>query len=101
MPAKKKVCIVGGGATGVGFLWALSQDAEASQEWDITLIHEQSSVGGHSLTYSTVRNGETLYIDIGVQFISPMLYPNVHVMLRLPDFQSVEVRPYNELQIAC
>ena len=101
MPTKKKVCIVGGGATGAALLWALSQDATASQEWDITLIHEQPSVGGHSLTFSTVRNGETLYIDVGVQFISLMLYPNVHVMLQRPDFQSVAVRDYNELQIAC
>ena len=101
MPNKKKVCIVGGGATGVALLWVLAQDPTASQEWDITLIHSDSAVGGHSRTFTTVRNGETLYIDIGVQFISPMLYPNVHVMLQLPDFQSVQVRDYNELQIAC
>lgn len=101
MTTKKKVCIVGGGATGAAMLWALSQDAAVRQEWDITLIHNQPTVGGHSLTFSTVRNGETLYIDIGVQFIAPMLYPNVHVMLKMPDFQSVEARDYNELQIAC
>jgi hypothetical protein len=100
MANKQKVCIVGGGATGVALLWALSQDPQASQEWDITLIHNQPTVGGHSLTYTTTRNGETLYIDIGVQFISPMLYPNVHAMLKLPDFQTVQVRDYNQLQIA-
>lgn len=101
MPAKKKVCIVGGGATGVALLWVLSQNATASQEWDITLIHKESAVGGHSATFTTVRNDETLYIDIGVQFIAPMLYPNVHLMLQQPDFQTVDVRDYNELQIAC
>ncbi|MBI2757882.1 MAG: FAD-dependent oxidoreductase [Chloroflexi bacterium] len=100
MANKKKVCIVGGGATGAALLWAIAQDPQANQEWDITLIHNQQTAGGHSLTYTTTRNGETLYIDIGVQFISPMLYPNVHAMLKLPDFQSVEVRDYNQLQIA-
>ena len=43
MATKKKVCIIGGGATGVSLLWALSQDAQARTAWDITLIHNQST----------------------------------------------------------
>ena len=102
MANKQKVCIVGGGATGVALLWALSQDPQASQEWDITLIHDQSTVGGHSLTYQVPWNGKTFPVDIGVQFISPMLYPNVHIMLQRPEFQSrVAVTEYDQLKIAC
>jgi hypothetical protein len=98
----KKVCIIGGGATGVALLWCLAQDADACQEWEVTLIHDQPQLGGHSLAYPVPRNGKTLYIDIGVQFISPMLYPNVHEMLKRPEFKSrVPVFDYDSLKIAC
>ncbi|WKZ49408.1 MAG: NAD(P)-binding protein [Anaerolineales bacterium] len=102
--AKKNVCIVGGGATGVALLWALSQDQTARQEWNVTLIHDQPSVGGHSLTYYVPAPGKPnkkLPIDIGVQFISPMMYPNVHVMLQRPEFQQrVPMNDYNSLKIS-
>jgi len=102
MADKKKVCIIGGGATGVALLWTLAQDSKAREEWDITLIHNQLQLGGHSLTYPVEHNGKTFDIDIGVQFIAPMLYPNVHEMLKRPEFNSrVQVFDYNELKIAC
>lgn len=102
MAYKKKVCIIGGGATGVALLWTLAQDKKAREAWDITLIHNQSQLGGHSLTYAVEHNGKTFDIDIGVQFIAPMLYPNVHEMLQRPEFKSrVEVFDYNDLRIAC
>jgi len=101
--AKKNVCIVGGGATGVALLWALSQDPVASREWNVTLIHDQDNVGGHSLTYYVPVKGKnkSLPVDVGVQFISPMMYPNVHVMLQRPEFQSrVPMTDYNSLKVA-
>ena len=109
--AKKNVCIVGGGATGVALLWALAQDQAARQEWNVTLIHDQPApsangiggVGGHSLTYYVPVPGKnkTLPIDIGVQFISPMMYPSVHVMLQRPEFQSrVPMNDYDSLKVA-
>lgn len=102
MANKKKVCIIGGGATGVALLWTLAQDKNAREEWDITLIHNQSRLGGHSLTYPVKHNGKTFDIDIGVQFIAPMLYPNVHEMLKRSEFKKrVEVFDYNDLRIAC
>ncbi|HEX9332178.1 MAG TPA: FAD/NAD(P)-binding protein, partial [Anaerolineales bacterium] len=101
MADKKKVCIIGGGATGVSLLWILAQDKKAHEEWDITLIHNQPQLGGHSLTYPVKHNGKTFNIDIGVQFVAPMLYPNVHEMLKRPEFASrVPVTNYNELKIA-
>jgi hypothetical protein len=114
MTSKKKVCIIGGGATGVSLLWILSQDPKAREEWEVTLIHNQDQLGGHSLTYpvtrkiksrvggKTVTTEKTFDIDIGVQFIAPMLYPNVHQMLQRPEFKTrVEVFDYNDLKIAC
>jgi hypothetical protein len=97
----QKVCIVGGGAAGASLLWCLSQDAQAREQWQMTLIHDQPDLGGHSLAFPVQRNGKTFNIDIGVQFISPMLYPNVHVMLQKPEFQQVQVVDYDSLNIAC
>ena len=115
--AKKNVCIIGGGATGVSLLWTLSQDAQAREGWDITLIHNQKTVGGHSLTMQVAWDGKNFSaydpkkkpaplkifpVDIGVQFISPMMYPNVHVMLQRPEFSSrVPMNDYESLKIAC
>ncbi len=97
-----RVCIVGGGASGVSLFWTLAQDKRARQEWEITLIHNQPKLGGHSLTYPVQHNGKTLEVDIGVQFISPLLYPNVHDMLKRSEFKSrVPVFDYKELTIAC
>jgi hypothetical protein len=80
----------------------LAQYKKAREEWDITLIHNQSQLGGHSLTYTVEHNGKPFDIDIGVQFIAPMLYPNVHRMLQRPEFKSrVQVFDYNDLKIAC
>jgi hypothetical protein len=102
MANKSRVCIIGGGATGVALLWTLSQDKHAREEWDITLIHNQPELGGHSLTYPVQHNGKTFNVDIGVQFIAPMLYPNTHEMLKRPEFESrVPVFDYPELKIAC
>jgi hypothetical protein len=93
------VCIIGGGATGVALLWALSQDPKSS--WNVTLIHDQPQLGGHSLTPAVKWNGKTFNVDIGVQFISPMLYPNVHDMLQKPEFKSsVPVFEYDSLKVA-
>ncbi len=97
--AKKKVCIVGGGATGAALLWMLAKNPD---QWDVTLIHNQDTVGGHSLTKNVPWNGGNFPIDVGVQFISPMLYPNVHTMLKESAFSSrVPVTNYNSLRIAC
>jgi cation diffusion facilitator CzcD-associated flavoprotein CzcO len=60
MADKRRVCIIGGGATGVALLWTLSQNEKARREWDFTLLHNQPELGGHSLTYPVEHNGKTL-----------------------------------------
>lgn len=96
-----KVCIVGGGATGASLLWALSQDPGICADWQATLLHDGSQLGGHSLTVPVRHHGVTIHVDIGVQFISPMLYPNVAAMLGLPAFRSVGVTPFDCLELSC
>lgn len=97
----KQVCIVGGGATGAGLLWCLAQDAGASANWTATLLHEDSELGGHSYTLPVQHNGKMLPIDIGVQLICPLMYPNVDLMLQTKDFATVRRTPFDLLKVAC
>lgn len=99
---KLRICIVGGGATGISLLWCLAQHKKFKEELEITVIHDQETLGGHSNTLPVHQSGKTYNIDIGVQYISPMIYPNVAAMLQLPEFKSrVSVANCDELKIAC
>jgi hypothetical protein len=100
MANRQDVCIIGGGASGVALMWALSQNP--NNNCNITLMHNQPYLGGHSYSPAVKWNGKTFNVDIGVQFISPFLYPNVHDMLQLSQFKSrVLVDDYDSLKIAC
>ena len=99
MSARQNVCIIGGGASGVALLWTLSQDPNSN--CNVTLIHNQPNLGGHSYSPAVQWNGKTFNVDIGVQFISPFLYPNVHDMLKKPEFKSrVALTNYDSLKVA-
>lgn len=100
--AKKKVCIIGGGATGTALMWCLAQDKNFNKEWDIFIIHDQEQLSGHSRALPVKQGKKTYHIDIGVQFITPPLYPNVYSMLKMPDFKNrVSVVRHEALKIAC
>jgi hypothetical protein len=100
--ANESVCIIGGGATGAALLWCLAQDERARAETTVTLLHEGSDLGGHSLTVPVSRGGKTLDVDLGVQLISPLIYANVRLMLGLDDFAPmVPMTDYDELKLAC
>jgi len=100
--ANESVCIIGGGATGAALLWCLAQDDRARAETTVTLLHEGSDLGGHSLTVPVSRGGKTLDVDLGVQLISPLIYANVRLMLGLDDFAPmVPMTDYDELKLAC
>lgn len=96
-----KVCVVGGGATGAALLWSLAQDPSVRGQWQATLLHDQPSLGGHSLTKLVEYRGRRIPVDIGVQFISPMLYPNVQAMLDSAQFRNVRVSTFDSLKVAC
>ncbi|HEU5469667.1 MAG TPA: FAD-dependent oxidoreductase [Actinophytocola sp.] len=100
--ALAKACVVGGGATGTALLWTLAQDPVVCQRWQATLLHNGSALGGHSMTVPIDYRGVTIPVDIGVQFVAPMLYPNVAAMLGLPEFQQrVGLTPFDVLEVAC
>ncbi len=44
----KRVCIIGGGAAGVGLAWSLGRATQLGlndAEYHVTLIHDQTSIG--------------------------------------------------------
>ena len=99
----KKVCIVGGGASGVGLLWCLAKAQQlglTTDKWVIRLIHDDANVGGHSRTVTVQMNGKPVELDTGVQMIAPAMYPGLSCMLDLPEFAPVELQ-HVDLRIAC
>jgi len=100
--ATQKVCIIGGGVAGVGLWWTLSQPNQPGADWDVTLIHDGSALGGHALTVPVTYNGHPFQIDTGVQFFIPLFYPNISTLLQRPGIASqVPVVDYDQLKVAC
>ena len=85
---KKRVCIVGGGASGLSLAWLATRCARVSSEWDVTLLHDEEFLGGHSHTIKVPIGERTVPVDIGVQFVSKAVYPHVTAMLELPELAS-------------
>lgn len=107
--AKKNICIVGGGASGVSLLWCLAkatQQKKNPDEYTVTIIHDgpvvngTPTLGGHSLSVDVTVDGVTSSIDLGVQLIAPKMYPNMMSMLELPEFSGVTVQDV-PLNISC
>src|SRR6266851_890928 len=103
----QRVCIVGGGASGIAMLWCVAkakQQGLGGWDYDVTLIHQPTAgltgVGGHSCAYPVTVNGSEYWIDLGVQMIAPKMYPNTMCLLRLPEFAGIKLQPV-ELNISC
>jgi predicted NAD/FAD-binding protein len=111
----QRVCIVGGGATGVALLWLLAkmQHHHPTAQYEITLVHDVlvtdqngqpqrgvPSLGGHSRSVAVKVNGTEYWIDLGVQMIAPAMYPNLMCMLKLPEFSGVQMDPV-PLKVSC
>jgi len=96
----QRVCIIGGGAAGVGLWWSLAQ--RPNPDLDITLIHDGTELGGHALTVPVAHNGRTFDVDTGVQFYIPLLYPNVDQLVHRSGIaEKVPVADYDQLKVAC
>lgn len=98
----QRVCIIGGGIAGVGAWWTLAQNGQPGQDWDVTIIHDGDRFGGHALTVPVDHNGSTIDVDTGVQFVVPLLYPNIDALVKVPGIaENVPVKAYDDLKVAC
>ncbi len=88
MADKTNICIVGGGAAGLSLAWALTSQQAVADQCTVTVIHNEARLGGHSLTIPVQPDGssQTYLVDLGVQFVCGLLYPNLHEMLKRPEF---------------
>ena len=89
--APRKICVIGGGATGVSLLWCLTSQEATRKQVALTLLHDDDTLGGHSRTVHPEFNGTKYPVDIGVQFICPLLYPNTYKMLERPEFKGLKL----------
>jgi NAD(P)-binding Rossmann-like domain len=99
----QRICVIGGGAAGVGLVWSLAKATQLGlnrSSYQITLVHDGPTVGGHSLSVPVSLGGQTVHIDCGVQMLAPTMYPLTLAMLALPEFASVELAQV-DLRIAC
>jgi predicted NAD/FAD-binding protein len=91
---KQRIAVVGGGASGVSLLWALASQDETFAQVETTLFHDENVVGGHSNTIGVwfdaagvghvadaKTSGPIYPVDIGVQFVTSTLYPNLYKQL--------------------
>lgn len=86
----------------MGLWWSLAQSKAVAAGWDVTIVHDGASFGGHALTVPVVHNGATTLVDTGVQFFVPLFYPNISALLRQPGIgEQVPVVPYDSLKVAC
>jgi hypothetical protein len=100
----QSLCIIGGGPAATGLLWTLAQDPQVRGQYDVTIVHDQASLGGHCSTY-WVTNPNTnaqIPVDIGVQCISPLANPNVSAVLQSGEFPSLApLEPVTSLTASC
>lgn len=84
---KKRLAIVGGGASGVSLAWLASTSARVRGDWEIVLLHDEPVLGGHSHSIPVALGGESWPVDIGVQVISPAVYPHAFAMISRPELR--------------
>ena len=100
---KKKLCIIGGGAAGISTLWAL---ANYSDQYELYLFHDNTTLGGHSHTVPVTLTPEgggqavTYPVDMGVQYIAQLGYPNTNAMISAFFKDDVPLTPINDMKIS-
>lgn len=102
MPGSKprSICVIGGGATGLSLLWCLTAQHKRIGPLALTLLHDGDTLGGHSRTLHPEIGGRTYPVDVGVQYVCPLLYPNLYRQLERPEFQSVALSTNDEIRLA-
>src|SRR5882724_1615642 len=69
---KKRICIVGGGVSGLGAAWGLHHHPEL---FDFVLLEKNGRLGGNAMTVDIPQNdGSTIPVDISVTAFIPSVY---------------------------
>src|SRR5580704_4193616 len=66
-----KIAIVGGGISGLGAAWLLSQDSHK----EIVLFEREDRLGGHTHTHTVVLDGKKFQVDTGFIVYNNETYP--------------------------
>lgn len=109
---RKRVAVIGGGASGAALLWATTGQAPPAETTELTLFHDEAEIGGHSRTIPVwfddrgvghvgrPPNAVSYPVDIGVQFVCRTLYPNLYRQLELPDFRHAGLTRHPRLRMS-
>ena len=93
MTQTSSVCIIGGGISGAALAWSFAKAAAqpgGPTQWNVTVMHDEQDLGGHASSYPVQYQGTTYNIDLGVQMIAPVMYPNTMCMLEQPEFATIK-----------
>ena len=87
---KRRIAIVGGGISGLGAAWALSQNPE---RFDFRLYEARNQVGGNAVTVDMPQaDGSTIPFDISVTACIPTVYHHVLLLMERFGIKLVDTR---------
>jgi predicted NAD/FAD-binding protein len=88
--AKKRVCIVGGGISGLAAAWALNRHPE---RFEIALYEKNDYLGGNAMTVEIPQDdGTRVPVDISVTAYIPTVYHHYVLMLQRYGIKSLPTR---------
>jgi hypothetical protein len=110
---KKRMAIIGGGASGGALAWCMTRPGPL-EGWRTTLLHDEDEIGGHSRTIpvrfdadgrghvvpQAPGDPDVYPVDIGVQFVCSSLYPNLYRQLELPELSHVKLTRHPALRMS-
>ncbi|MBV9314420.1 MAG: FAD-dependent oxidoreductase [Pseudonocardia sp.] len=86
----QRICIVGGGISGLSAAWALHQRPD---QFDIQVLEKEDRLGGNAITVDVPqRTGQSIPVDISVTACVVVAYPNYTELLRRYDVEMIPTR---------
>lgn len=90
MNAKRRVCIVGGGVSGLAAAWALARQPD---RFEISLFEKNDRLGGNAMTVEIPQDdGSRIPIDISVTAYIPTVYNHYVILLKKYGIESLPTR---------
>ena len=78
----QRIAIVGGGAAGVTLAWHLAALHH------ITVFEAGEHLGGHAFTHTLMHEGKLIHADMGVEYFTERLAPNLMTHLKALDVET-------------